>query len=247
MKAKKSRFPWRYILTVIAFGLGIAAVWVSIVQRPMSEATAALGSDARVSVETEPWLLFRPAGQDPTVGLVLYPGARTDQRSYAPVARAIAAEGYLVAIVPMPLNLAILGADRAESVIEAFPAIQSWAVGGHSLGGTMAAQFARKHPNLVQGLVLWASYPANADDLSTATLKVLSISGTRDPLTTADNIEASRPRLPADTHFVAIEGGNHAQFGWYGGQYGDGVATITREAQQEQVVAATVELLQGLR
>jgi len=247
MTANKKRFPWQYVLTLLAFSVVIFLVWVSIVQRPMREAIAALGSDAHVSVETEPWLVFRPAGQEPAVGLILYPGARTDHSSYAPVARAIAAEGYLVAVVEMPLNLAIFGAERAKGVIDAFPNIQHWAVGGHSLGGTMAAQFAHRHPDLVQGLVLWASYPANADNLSTSALQVLSISGTQDALTTAENIEASRARLPADTRFVAIEGANHAQFGWYGEQYGDHEATISRDAQQAQVVAATVELLQGLQ
>lgn len=174
-------------------------------------------------------------------------GGRVDHRSYAPTARAIAAEGYLVAVMPMPLHLAIFGTERANEVIKAFPTIQRWAIGGHSLGGSMAAQFARKHPDLVQGLVLWAAYPANADDLSTSTLKVVSISGTEDGLSTPAKIEASRTLLPPNTRWVAIKGGNDGQFGWYGSQYGDNEATIAREAQQAQVVAATIELLRELQ
>jgi pimeloyl-ACP methyl ester carboxylesterase len=238
---------WQVPLLVIALAVLIFVLWASIIPAPMPEALAALQPDARVSIETNPWLVFRPADREPTVGFIVYPGGRVDHRSYAPAARAIAAEGYLVAVVPMPLHLAILGAERAKGVMEAFPTIQRWAIGGHSLGGTMAAQFARRHPELVQGLVLWASYPANADDLSTTTVAVMSISGTQDGVTTPAKIEASRLLLPADARFIAIEGGNHGQFGWYGAQYGDNKATITRQAQQEQVVAATVGLLSELR
>lgn len=245
MTVKSRRRIWHLPL-LMGLVLLIFVLWASIIPAPMPEAVAALQPGALVSVDTKPWLVFRPATTAPTVGVVLYPGGRVDYRSYAPTARAIAVEGYLVAVVPMPLNLAILGAERARGVIDAFPSIQHWAIGGHSLGGAMAAQFARRHPDLVQGLVLWAAYPANADDLSASRLQVVSISGTQDGLTSAADIEASRLRLPADTRFLVIPGANHGQFGWYGAQYGDNAASISREAQQAQVMAATIALLQQL-
>ena len=222
--------------------LGFVA-WATIIPAPMPEALVALRSDAQVTTETQPWLVFRPTGEQPSTGLILYPGGRVDYRAYAPAARAIAAQGYLVAIVPMPLNLAVLGAGKAEAVINAHPKVTRWAIGGHSLGGAMAAQFARRHPEQIQGLVLWASYPSGSDDLSGGSLQVTSISGTRDGLSTPAKIEASRQLLPADTQWVAIEGGNHAQFGWYGPQAGDNEAAISREEQQRQIVEATLELL----
>jgi hypothetical protein len=212
----------------------------------MPEALAALHSDAQVEVDTDPWLVFRPVGEDPEVGLVLYPGARVDQRAYAPAARALAQEGYLSVIVSMPLNLAFFAPDRAAEVMAAFPEIDYWAVGGHSLGGAMAARFAHQNPDTVGGLVLWAAYPASTDDLSGRSLVVTSIYGTLDGLATEEKIEASRPLLPLDASWVAIEGGNHAQFGWYGPQSGDNPATISRAEQQEQVVAATLALLPDL-
>jgi hypothetical protein len=98
----------------------------------------------------------------------------------------------------------------------------------------------------VAGLGLWAAYPAGSSDLSGRDLAVASIYGTRDGLATEEEIAASRPLLPPDTQWTAIEGGNHAQFGWYGPQSGDNEATISREEQQAQIVAATLELLQGL-
>jgi len=217
-----------------------------LIRAPMPEALAALQPDARVQVETEPWLIFRPADEEPAVGLVFYPGLWVDHRSYAPPARAIAAQGYLVVITPMPLDLAVLAPDRAAEVMAAFPAVRCWAVGGHSLGGGVAAHFAHTHPATVRGLVLWASFPSPIADLSARQdLAVVSIYGTRDSLTTSEQIAASRRLLPPPpaTRWVSIEGGNHAQFGWYGDQWGDTAATISREAQQEQVIAATLGLL----
>jgi pimeloyl-ACP methyl ester carboxylesterase len=128
----------------------------------------------------------------------------------------------------------------------AYPGIESWAIGGHSLGGAMAANYAHSKPEAVQGLVLWAAYPASGDDLSVYKLATSSIYGTRDGLATPDKIDASRPLLPPDTAWTAIEGGNHVQFGWYGPQAGDNEATISREEQQSQIVAATLQLLQRL-
>jgi pimeloyl-ACP methyl ester carboxylesterase len=239
------RWWWLLPLLVILV-LGSFVIWASTPAGPMPEALAALESDAEVQVETEPWLVFRPLADNPTVGLVLYPGGHVDPRSYAPAAHALAQEGYLVVIVPMPLNLAVFAPDRAAEVMAAFSEVGHWAVGGHSLGGAMAARFASQNPEAVQGLVLWAAYPASTDDLSGHPLAVTSISATNDGLATEDKIAASRPLLPGDTSWVAIEGGNHAQFGWYGPQSGDGTATISREEQQRQIVAATLELLSRL-
>lgn len=238
---------WWWLLPLLAIlALVGFIIWASRPAGPMPEALPALESGAEVQVEAEPWLVFRPLAGNPTVGLVLYPGGRVDPRSYAPAAQALAREGYLVVIVPMPLNLAVFAPDEAAEVIAAFPEIDRWAVGGHSLGGAMAARFAYQNPEAVQGLVLWAAYPASTDDLSGYPLAVTSIYATMDGLATEDKIAASRPLLTDTTRWVAIEGGNHAQFGWYGLQSGDGTATITRDEQQRQIVAATLELLSSL-
>jgi pimeloyl-ACP methyl ester carboxylesterase len=144
----------------------------------------------------------------------------------------------------MPLHLAVLAPDRAAEVLDYYPGVKHWAIGGHSLGGSMAAHFAHGHPGAVQGLVLWASYPAGSDDLSAADLQVASIYGTQDGLVTVGKLEASRALLPPGTVWTAIEGGNHGQFGWYGPQAGDNPATISHGEQEAQTVAATVALLQ---
>jgi len=155
-------------------------IWAETPLGPMPEALAALQSDSQVQVETDPWLTFVPAGRQSETGLILYPGGRVDARSYAPPAHAIAAEGYLVVIPPMPLNLAFLAPGRADAVIGAHPEIRRWVIGGHSLGGAMAANFVYNHPDRVAGLVLWASWPAGNNSLTEFDLPILSIYGTED-------------------------------------------------------------------
>ena len=233
------------VIILILAGAGFAA-WAYTPLGPMPEANAALRSDGQVIVTSSPWLTFAPAAAQPDTGLVVYPGGRVDARSYSPLARAIAERGYLVVVVSMPFNLAVFNPAAAEAVIAAHPEIKQWAVGGHSLGGAMAAGFAGTHPDAVQGLVLWAAYPAENNSLADRRLAVASIYGTRDGLVTGGKLAASRPLLPPGTLYVPVEGGNHAQMGWYGAQGGDGEATISRDAQQAQVVEATIALLAGL-
>ncbi len=243
---KRLRIVLIGLLVVLILAVGGFVVWAETPLGPMPEAIAALESNAEVAVQTEPWLLFAPAEKTPSVGLIFYPGGRVDPRSYAPAARVIAAQGYLVVIPPVPLNLAVFAPDIAADVIAANPAIKRWFVGGHSLGGAMAASFAYNHPDAVDGLVLWASYPASPSDFSQRPdFPVLSAYGTED--FGLDGIEASRVILSDTTEWVVIGGGNHAQCGWYGPQPGDNPATISREDQQSQLIAVTVDFLAANR
>jgi hypothetical protein len=237
---------WLILIGILVVAVIGFVAWGLIVPAPMPEAIAALQSDENVTVTTEPWLIFEPTQETPTTGFIIYPGGRVDPRAYAPQAHALAEQGYLVVIVPMPLNLAVFGSGKAGAVVEAYPEIENWVIGGHSLGGSMAALYAYNHPEQIDGLVLWASYPANSNDLTSSGLKVASISASLDGLATPDKIEASRSLLPASTTWLEIAGGNHAQFGWYGDQAGDNPATITREEQQAQVIQATLDLLKSV-
>ena len=235
------------ILTLLGIITGGFVLWGSTPAKPMPEALTALQSDSQVTVTTGKWLVFSPVASSPTTGFIIYPGGRVDYRAYTPQAHAISAQDNLVVIVHMPLNLAVFNPNAAEAVMSAYPEIKHWAVGGHSLGGSMAANFVHTHPELVQGLVLWASYPAGSDNLSQSGLKVLSISGTLDGLSTPARIVESYALLPVDTVWVPIKGGDHAQFGWYGPQAGDNPASISREEQQDQIVQATLAFLKSLK
>jgi predicted esterase len=231
------------VVTVVLVGF---VVWAETPLGPMSEAYDALQSDSTVTVSVGSWLIFSPLSSNASKGFIFYPGGRVNYRSYAPAAHAIAAEGYLCVIVSMPLNLAVFGVNIASEVIKSNPQISSWAIGGHSLGGTMAAQYAYDNPRKIQGLVLWAAYPSSGTNLTKQTLRVTTIYGTNDGLVTSSEIESSLKLLPANTVRVEIAGGNHAQFGWYGEQSGDNAAMITRTSQQSQIINATVQLLRNI-
>ena len=245
MKRFVRRFWWVVLLVPLLAVAGFV-FWALTPLGPMPEAIQALSSDAQVQVESGEWYVFRPVNQSPEVGVIIYPGGRVDPRSYAPMAHSLAENGYLAVITPMPLNLAVFASSRAADVIAAFPEIQLWAVGGHSLGGSMAAHFAYLTPGAVQGLYFWASYPASSDDLSGQTLQVVSIYGTLDSVASLDTIASSQDLLPATAQFVALQGGNHAQFGYYGEQPGDTPATISRDEQQAQTLVAMLDLLDRL-
>jgi pimeloyl-ACP methyl ester carboxylesterase len=146
----------------------------------------------------------------------------------------------------MPLTLAIINPERANDVINNHPEIERWFLGGHSLGGATAAIYADRNPGVLDGVIFWAAYPPDTNTLADQPeLAVTSIYGTLDGLATVADIEASKALVPPSANFVTIEGGNHAQFGWYGDQAGDNPATITREEQQAQVIAATEAALAG--
>lgn len=239
---------WKRLLLVtvilLVFLVVGFVVWANDALQPTPEAIAALQSDAQVQVtETNGWYVFTPTAAQPTTGLIFYPGGKVDARAYAPQMRAIADEGYLTIITPMPLNLAVFGVNKAADVIQFFPSIKHWAVAGHSLGGSMAAQFISGSTS-TQGLALWASY--SAVDLSQTAVNAVSIYGTNDGVAKPQSVLDGARLLPADAVFVPIEGGNHSGFGWYGLQPGDNDATISREEQNAQTVAATVAMLASL-
>lgn len=235
----------RLLVALLALSLTVflaALVWLALPQPLLPEAQAAQASTAQVQFQVEnDWLVFKPV--TPTItGFIFYPGGKVPAAGYAPAAQAIAAQGYLVVIPPMPLNLAFFAPDRAADVQAAHPEIARWAIGGHSLGGSMAAQYAAQHPGAVQGLVFWASY--SASDLAAQTeLPVVSIYGSRESGRASFTSAKNRALLPPDVTFVPIEGGNHEQFGYYTGQANDPTPTIARADQQAQTVTATVALL----
>jgi hypothetical protein len=241
-----SKTHWLRIL-LLALGLtaGAFLIWALSPQQPVE---AALAHPPQVKIiEEKGWLIIRPAEGMPHTGLIFYPGGHVDARVYNRPLSQIAQQGVLVVVVPMPLNLAFLGANQAEAVIAAYPRIETWALGGHSLGGAMAARFADRHPGQVQGLVLWGAYPPASVDLTPQIdLAVTIIYASQDGLSTPEEVRASAAQFPPGARFCVIEGGNHAQFGDYGAQSGDLPAAITPEAQQDQAIRLTMDLLTSL-
>lgn len=232
------------ILVLIVGGF---IIWANQAAKPMLEAIDSLASNRQVEVTMDQWLVFEPTQTQPEVGIIFYPGGRVNPKAYAPAAMDLASQGYFVVITPMPLNLAVFAPEKASEVIEAYPEISTWIIGGHSLGGSMAAQFAENNPDQVDGLMLWASYPAESSDLSESDLPVISIFASEDGLATPEKISESETLLPAWTTWTKIVGGNHAQFGWYGEQANDGTATISREQQQQKLIEAVTNWINSIQ
>jgi hypothetical protein len=110
----------------------------------------------------------------------------------------------------------------------------------------MAASYAKKHTVKVQGVAFWASYPATSDNLSSTDLKGLSVYGSNDQVLNLDTYNQTLPLLPRGTIMKVINGGNHAQFGNYGLQPGDGTATISSADQQLQTADLTMRLMRAV-
>ncbi len=245
---KKGRKLMAVILLFLVLLPGLGFLWyVNDYYIAERDALAALASDPGMTVYREgPYIIFEPLDMVADQGFIFYPGGKVDPMAYAPLIREIAgAAGIRAVIVDMPFNLAVLAPNRARGVIGLFPETNTWGIGGHSLGGAMAARYAARHPDTIEALVLWASYPDR--DLSDTALRVLSVSATRDGLINQEKLESSREWLPPETTYIEIQGGNHARFGSYGPQEGDLEATITAAEQQRIVIEKTVQFLAVLR
>lgn len=230
------------IVPLIAFG------WLSYstqkrLASPAEDALAALVADESVLVEPGDWLVMRPAGVEPAVGLILYPGANCDIRGYAQVLREVAAQGYLVVAVSMPFDFSIFAPNSADDVREAFPEIRQWVIAGHSMGGAMAARYAFDHQDVLAGLILWDSYPPEANSLADSRLPVVHIHRATLDGRPSQKFEQQRHLFPDSSLWVPIPGGNHMYFGSFegGGYQEEWDAVIPRDAQQGIVSAATLE------
>ncbi len=220
------------LLTAAAFLLYAADYY-----RADETALDALRSDGTVRVTRTGygWLFDGPSETD---ALIFYPGGKVEETAYAPLLRRIAAGGTDVCLVKMPLRLAVLAPGRAAKVM-AEQSYENWTIGGHSLGGAMAAVYAAGHPEQLRGLVLLAAYPTRALDPG---LKVISAVGSEDGVIDREKLAAGEQYLPEDVQLCVIPGGNHAQFGSYGPQRGDGTARISPEEQWDETAALLREL-----
>lgn len=180
-------------------------------------------------------LVFYPAEYDSAV--IFYPGGKVEALAYIPLMEHLAQEGVLAVLMPMPFNLAVLAKDAAAGIPEQFPEVESWYMAGHSLGGSMAASFAGENTAWVDGLILLAAYSTDPVDVP-----VLSICGSEDGVLNMDKYDKYRSNL-AELTEVVLEGGNHAGFGFYGPQEGDGAASITNLEQISRTAVQIAEFV----
>lgn len=172
--------------------------------------------------------------------LIFYPGAKVEDLAYADLLKRIAAEDVDCYLVHMPCNLAFFGINKANDIIDAY-SYEHWYLAGHSLGGAMAASYAANNNDKLDGLIFLAAYSTN--DLSDSDLKILSIYGSEDEVVKMEKIEQGRELMPSDYEEVQIDGGNHAGFGDYGEQNGDGTAAVSGNEQRAQTVTKNMEMI----
>jgi hypothetical protein len=159
-------------------------------------------------------------------GLIFYPGANVEYTAYLPLMDQLASVGITCYLVKMPFNMAIIDANRGDVVLENHEDEHStWLVGGHSMGGAMASQYAAENQDKIDGLVLLGAYPYKEYPLD----KTVTIYGSLNT--------SVEEKLDYTENVHVIEGGNHAYFGNYGEQAGDSVGEISREEQQRETVA----------
>lgn len=232
-------------LLIVAAAL---AWWVGAAPDADPAALLLVESDPEVRVVREDGVVsLHPAAGPSSRALVLYPGARVPPEAYlATVRPLVVATGMSVHLPGFPLRLAVLGRARAEAVRAAHPEVEEWWIGGHSLGGAMAASHvAASEPGRWRGLLLLAAYPAGDGLPDRDELVVLSLVGGRDGLTTLDDVARRRGLLPAGADVRILEGVNHAQFGRYGAQMGDLAPTVDDATATERIAAALIETVTG--
>ncbi len=233
-------------LSIISILIVAFVLWAVVPYTVMDEAVYALNSNDEVLVVNHEDIAFRPVDKEYTKGLIIYPGTRVDSESYSPLAQRIAEEGYLVVLANMPLDLSVLNINRATKIIEANPEIDSWAIAGHSMGGAMAGFYAEKNLDKIDTLIMLGSYVSKNTNLSNTDLTVLSLFGTFDYVSSIEEVLAVKPNFPSDAIFYEIIGGNHAGFGYYGEQKGDGIATITRDEQNDIIAEQIINIFENV-
>ena len=248
---KKIKIPrWSWIILTVAVLIFVYFFIFS----PVNAGEASLEileyaeNDVMKIIDDGETLTFCPYIPTQSKAMVFYPGARVDYHAYTPLMYQIAQAGIPVVVMKMPLNYAVLAPNSADEIIDSayFPCeneISEWYVAGHSLGGAMAAQYAADNLDTVTGLILWGSYPGGNIDVVRSELEVLSIYGSKDMLSKMDEITASRSQFPVTATYYGISGANHAQFGDYGPQLGDGEALIEAPEQWRIVSELTLSFL----
>lgn len=232
------------VLVLLVVGVLFWAHTVMTGERPA--ALKVWDNPAITVTSTDHSIVLSPAADAPETtasdtGLVFIPGARVDPYAYMYKLSGVVEEtGATVVITKPTLNLAFFDTRPLSVFTEDAPDITEWFVGGHSLGGVRACQLAEAADSgeEVVGLVLFGSYCAN--DLAESGLRVLSISADSDGLSTPEKIRSAAQLLPGDTVFVQIGGANHAGFGDYGAQPGDGSATIDSAQMRAEITDALV-------
>ena len=230
------------VVIVLAIIIGACAIYLGDYYRADRDAIEAfsLTNEMEYKKLDDDTIIFEPDGTKK--GFIFYPGGKVEYTAYIPLMQACAEQGIMCVLLEMPFNLAVFDVNAADGIQEQYPEIEEWYIGGHSLGGSMAASYLADNAEEYDGLILLGSYAAT--DLSDTDLDVLSIYGSEDKVMNREKYDENKSNLPDDFTEIVIDGGCHAYFGMYGVQDGDGTPVITREEQIALTVDQVVEIME---
>ena len=231
---RKFRKPLAAVLILLLLAGGGFAFYVSDYYPASVQAAALLDGSGQTGVTVTKNLTILTPDEPNGTGLLFYPGGKVEHIAYLPLLERLRDQGVTCVLVEMPFRLAVFDPNAADGVFEQFPEIETWYMGGHSLGGAMASSYAAEHPEGISGVILLGSYlyggwPAE---------KSLTIYGSED-------LVLDRSKITYTENVIELEGGNHAQFGSYGPQKGDGQAAITAEEQQALTALAILDFMEN--
>ncbi len=240
-KNKKKRKLKKLIAIIIVFSFlfGACAFYVNDYYRADLGAISAFSNNQKIEREIldDETMVFKP--EEVKAGFIFYPGGKVEYTAYIPLMEELAKKDIICVLLKMPFNLAVLDVSGAEGIKEMYPEIENWYIGGHSLGGSMAASYLSENIDEYDGLVFLGSY--STADLSKENVKVLSVYGSEDKVMNKEKYEENKINLPIDFSEEIIDGGCHAYFGMYGEQDGDGTPNITNEEQ----IKKTAEIIKN--
>ena len=238
-KHKKLIVTFCTVIMVLLVAFIGCAVYVNDYYHAEDTAIAAMAGTHNYTVEEyDGNIAFIPS--EPAAGLIFYPGGKVEHTAYAGLMAEFADKGVLCVLVEMPFRLAVLDMNAADGIQENFPEIEKWYIGGHSLGGAMAASYISNHTDEFEGLLLLGAY--STADISDSRLSVISVYGSEDKVLNMEKYKDNRGNLPSGFTEFIIEGGCHSYFGSYGRQDGDGEPSVPMEEQVRQTVDVFVEL-----
>ncbi|WP_316632554.1 alpha/beta hydrolase [uncultured Flavobacterium sp.] len=218
-------------------------IWLVYSYQSHGVSSSYLESNDKISVEdSENYFLFEPKLAYQKV-FIFYPGAMVDPKAYVPLCRKISENGIKVYLIKMPWRLASKGYEIPKQLDLFADKNKEYILAGHSQGGKMAAQFVKENPDLIDRLILIGTTHPRDISLADSKIPILKIFGSDDGVADEETILKNKSKLPITTKFIKIEGANHAQFGYYGFQFGDNSARISRDQQQAETLKNIIDFI----
>jgi hypothetical protein len=230
LKAKKRIIIWlAAVALVVTLTICGCLLYVSDYYRADLDAIADFSAEKSVTRVVLSDGMIAYGSTNASAGFIFYPGGKVEYTAYEPLMMELASNGVFCVLIEMPFNLAVLDMNAADGIRELYPEIEHWYIGGHSLGGSMAASYVEKHAEDFDGIILLGSY--STADLTSTNLSALSLYGSEDGVMNREKYEKYKKNLPTDLIEIKIDGGCHAYFGMYGDQDGDGNPSMSPEEQ----------------